>query len=125
MYRVDSENYVEEPEPEEIEIPIQRYSVSMIFSDVDDGIKIDGTVEFEMEITIPSDKDDLELLAEESAFWRIENSDTNFGKGSLPNLEIDTMDKIESYTHDINNDIPPYPRTRPRPANHPVDKTEE
>ena len=80
---------------------VQRYSVSMIFSDVDDGIKIDGTVEFEMEIKIPSNKDDLELLAEESAFLRIENSDTDFGKGSLPNLEIDTMDKIENVDLEI------------------------
>ena len=89
----DSENYIEEPEPE---IKIQRYRVTMIFSDVDDGVAIEGEVEFEMEVEIPRYPDDLELAVEKIAFLRIEHH-AEFGRGSLPNLEINTMEKIDQY----------------------------
>ena len=97
----DSENYEEEEElePEEIEIPIQRYRVSMIFSDVENGIEVDGTVKFEMEVEIPRYPEDLEHAAEKMAFFRIENSETGYGHREKPllNLEIDTMEKIDQY----------------------------
>ena len=97
MYRVDSDNYIEEIEKPEPKVKIQRYSVTMIFSDVENGITIDGTVKFEMDIEIPSNPDDLELCAERGAFLRIENSETGYGHREKPlvNLEIQTLDKLK------------------------------
>ena len=89
MHYEDSENYVEEPEKYPL---VQRYSVTMSFNDIDDGIKIDGTVEFEIEVEIPRYPEDLEAVAEKKAFLTIE-AHADYGRGTLPNLHIDTMDK--------------------------------
>ena len=113
MYYEDSKDYVEVAEKYPL---VQRYSVTMSFNDINDGIKIDGTVEFEIEVEVPRSikryPEDMAAVAEKKAFSTIE-SHAEYGRGILPNLHIDTMDKgfvgyLNQDDRDDNQDNPTF-----------------
>jgi len=95
MLRTESDNYVEETEPK---VLAQRYSVRMTFNDENEGMVINGTLEFEIDVVVPKADVDgcdayfMEADAERKAFYKIETS-TAYGRGELPNLHIDDLEK--------------------------------